>query len=241
MAPAEKTKALTISKKSLTTLDPQTQSIFNTCLALSKSGAVPMAYIGKPDAIFSTVMLGREFRLGAMTSLMNVSTINGKPSMSVHLLLGLCMKHPGFAGWRVLKSDETIGKVEMFRMWPNQKEPFRYEGTFTIEEARTAHLVKEGGAWTTWRRNMLKARAIAFVCREAFADVLSGTYTLEEMDSEKYVDSFMDNDMKAVDAMEFSELEGKAVPISEVSDPKKRLPIKPPKGAKPKNKIAPNR
>ena len=249
----EKSKAVAVAKqkkavakgsagtKALSTaLDPTAQALYNTCLALSKSSAIPMQYIGKPDWIFSTVVLGREFGLGAMTSLVNIQTINGKPTMSVHLLLGLCMRHPGFAGWRVVKSDDAVCKVEMYRMWPNQKEPFKYEGSFTIEEAQKAMLVKSGGAWMTWRRNMLKARAIAFACREAFADVLTGTYTLEEMDSEKYVDSFMDADMRAVDELENSELNG-TIPNAKTEEAAvERKPVKgttPP----PKHKIAPNK
>jgi len=220
MANDPKQKAIIVRQKtavakgkstSLTSLDPETQKTYNVCLALAKSSAVPMQYIGKPDWIFSTVILGREFGLGPMTSLINISTVQGKPTMSVHLLLGLCMRHPQFAGWRVIKSTNDECKVEMYRFWPHQKEPFKYEGSFTLEEARRAGLVKPNGAWTTYPRNMCKSRAIAFACREAFSDVLTGTYTLEEMDSEKYVDSFMDSDLKAVDEMEASELTGEAI------------------------------
>jgi len=228
------------SKAMSTALDPNTQQLYNVCLALSKSSAVPMQYIGKPDWIFSTVVLGKEFGLAPMTSLMNISSINGKPSMSVHLLLGLCMRHPQFAGWRVVKSTSEECKVEMYRLWPHQKEAFKYEGSFTIEEARKAMLIKSGGAWVSWSKNMCKARAIAFVCREAFADVLTGTYTLEEMDSEKYVDSFMNDDLKAVDELELSELNGKSVPASTESD--EREPVKGTKApVRPSNKIAPNK
>ena len=247
-----KTKALTTAQKKQvakgnagskaisTALDPGMQALYNVCIALSKSSAVPMQYINKPDWIFSTVVLGREFGLGPMSSLMNITTINGKFSMSVHLLLGLCMRHPQFAGWRVIKGDDQKCEVEMFRMWPGQKEPFRYTGSFTFEEAQKANLVKSGGAWMTWRKNMLKARAIAFACREAFADVLTGTYTLEELDSEKYVDSFMDDDMRAIDAMEIGDLEGKIPQSSEESKPETRRPVQGKPGPV-KNKIAPNK
>jgi len=225
----ETTKAVAVKQKAqvakgkstalTTALDPAMQSLYNVCLALSKSSAVPMQYIGKPDWIFSTVVLGKEFGLAPMTSLMNISTINGKPSMSVHLLLGLCMRHPEFAGWRVVKSNDDECTVEMQRMFKHQKEPTKFEGKFSFAEAQRAMLVKNGGAWMTWRRNMCKARAIAFVCRECFADVLTGTYTLEEMDSEKYVDSYMAADLKAVDEMEESELTGRSVPAATEREP----------------------
>ena len=218
-----------------TALDPSAQQLYNTCVALSKSSAIPMAYINKPDWIFSTVVMGKEFGLGPMSALTNISTINGKPSMSVHLLLGLCMRHPQFAGWRVVESDKESCLVEMFRKWPNQDKPFKYEGRFSRDEAREAGLIKPNGAWATWGRNMCKARAIAFVCREAFADVLTGTYTLEEMDSERYVDSFMAQDMQAVDMLEESELTGKP-PKNENEE---RVPVK--GTVQPPKKLAPNR
>lgn len=217
-------------------LDPESQKVYNVCLALSKSSAVPMQYIGKPDWIFSTVVLGKEFGLGPMTSLLNISSVQGKPSMSVHLLLGLCMRHPQFAGFRVVKSTNEECVVKMYRLWPHQKEPFEYTGSFTIQEARAAGLVKAGGAWYMYPRNMCKARALAFVCRETFADVLTGTYTLEEMDSEKYVDSFMETDLKAVDSLEESELTGRAIG-GEDSQPARQA-VKPPKT---RNKLAPNK
>lgn len=231
-------KAGNSGTKALSTqLNPGMQDLYNTCLALSKSSAIPLSYIGKPDQIFSTVVLGKEFGLAPMTALQNISSINGKPSMSVHLLLGLCMRHPQFSGYRVVKSSDDECVVEMFRIWPNQKEAFRYEGKFTYAEALKANIVKPGGAWVTWRRNMLKARAIAFACREAFADVLTGTYTLEEMDSEKYVDSYMDKDLQAVDAMEAGELNGK-LPEAD-GEPAVRKPVTPPK--KVPNKIVPKK
>lgn len=246
MASDPKTKAVALKQKAAVTkgkstalgtaLDPSMQSLYNVCLALSKSSAVPMQYIGKPDWIFSTVVLGKEFGLGPMSSLMNISTINGKPSMSVHLLLGLCMRHPEFAGWRVVRSTADECTVEMFRMFKHQKEPTRFEGRFTKEEAMRAGLVKNGGAWISWARNMCKARAIAFVCRECFADVLTGAYTLEEMDSEKYVDSFMAEDLKAVDELEAADLDGRAL---STSDPAKaRTPVA---GTKPVQKIVPRK
>jgi len=220
-----KTKA--VNKKQngtlVTALDSETQKLYNICLALSKSSAVPMQYISKPDWIFSTVVLGKEFGLGPMSSLMNISTINGKPSMSVHLLLGLCMRHPQFAGWKVIESTRDGAQVKMWRKFSHQDKPIEFVGEFTRQEAVQAHLIKTGGAWEAWGRNMCKARAIAFVCREAFADVLTGTYTLEEMDSEKYVDSFMAEDMQAVDRQEESELTGKPI------ETEKREPVLVPK------------
>lgn len=244
MAPSikskEQTKALVTrpqTGKALSlALDPESQKVYNVCLALSKSSAIPMAYINKPDWIFSTVVLGKEFGLAPMTSLMNISTINGKPSMSVHLMLGLCMRHPQFAGYREVKSNKDECEIEMFRKWPGQDKPFKYEGSYSLAEARMAGLVKNGGAWMSYPKNMCFARAVAFACRKAFADVLTGTYTLEEMDSEKYVDSFMADDLKAIDGLEASELSGKA-PESVEESPKSRTPIQQQKG----RKLAPNR
>jgi hypothetical protein len=176
------------------------------------------------------VVLGKEFGLAPMTSLLNISTIQGKPSMSVHLLLGLCMRHPMFCGFEIVKSTDELCEVAIYRKWPAMEKPTKYSGSFTLAEARRAGLVKSGGAWMTYPRNMCKSRAIAFACREAFADVLTGTYTLEEMDSEKYVDQFMDADQKAIDRMEESELSGRSLPAEE----EPREPILVPKRRNPK-------
>lgn len=183
---APRSKALTVKPDGALKLDDKTSGLMAVAIALSKSRAVPMSYIDKPDEIFSTIQLGSEFGLKPMTSLNNISNINGKPTMSIHMLIGLCQKHPEYAGHEILKSTKKEAEVVVYRKSKILEKILTFRNSFTLEEAAEAGLIKAKGAWETYSRNMCKARALAFAFRDAFADVISGTYTAEEMDSELY-------------------------------------------------------
>ena len=168
-------------------LNEEDNNLMAQCIALSKSMAVPTEYIGKPDKIFSTVVYGREFGLGPMTSLCNIFNVNGKPSMTVHLMLGLCQRHPDFAGWQIVELEKTTATVEMFRYNERSKKVFRYEASFSIEEAAAAGLSQKDN-YRKYPKAMLLARAKSFVMRDAFADILHGVYSLEELAPDKYIE-----------------------------------------------------
>lgn len=181
-------KAIVPSKSKSLELSADDKSVYAKCVALSKSNAVPMAYISKPDAIYSTVVYGNEFGLGPMTSLCNIFNVNGKPSMTVHLMLGLCQRHPDFAGWQIVELTKTKAVVEMFRYNDRSKKTFRYEASFSLEEASAAGLSQKDN-YKKYPKAMLLARAKAFVMRDAFADILHGVYSLEEMAPDKYIEA----------------------------------------------------
>lgn len=216
--PKAKTTALVKTKKAETPLElsEQDSATYAVCLALSRSSAIPLAYIGKPDQIFSTVVYGREFGLGPMTSLNNISNIEGRPSMSTHLMLGLCMRHKDFSGWEVKESSEVSCTVVIYRWFEKLKKSLSYSSTFTLDDAKAAGLMRPGGAWFKYRRQMLKVRAIAFACRDAFDDVLTGVYSMEEMDPERYIETELESDMRSVNSMAEAEAED--------APPKRRRP-----------------
>jgi hypothetical protein len=157
-------------------------------VALSKSAAVPMEYIGKPDKIFSTLEFGRELGIAPMLALNNIANIKGRPSMSTNLQLGLCMKRKDWAGYKIVKSDDDVCKVIVYRMICGER--FEYPGEFTFEMAKRAQLWSAGGSWDKYRKQMLKMRATAFALRDAFPDVITGVYSIEEMDPERAAEEY---------------------------------------------------
>lgn len=151
---------------------------------LSKSRIVPASYAGNPAGIFAAVQYGKELGIQPMTSLQNIAVINGKPSLGTDMFLGLCMKHPEWGGYEIAESTEDKATVKVWRVNAKSKKTAEFKYTFTYQDAQKAGLVRAGGPWDKWRKRMLKHRATAFVLRDAFPDVLAGTYTLEEMDPE---------------------------------------------------------
>ena len=232
------TKAVAKRDNNAVVLSDNDKSIYAQCVQLSKSSAVPMAYIGKPDQIFSTVIYGREFGLGAMSSLCNIFNVNGKPSMNVHIILGLCMKHKEFAGYEIKVHTDKECKVVMYRYNFLSKKAFPYEGSWSMEEAVAAGLMSSS-MYKKYPKNMLFARAATFAARKAFPDMLGGLYSVEEIASEELTE-------EAIEQLEAFEVGGGTPPSTSSSPSKpKRTPVKvePAKAAtKPAlKKLAPNR
>jgi len=59
-----------------------------------------------------------------------------------------------------------------------------HEETFTVADAKTAGLLKDGGNWSKYARAMTLARATSALCRFLWPDILMGCgYTPEELGS----------------------------------------------------------
>ena len=243
---AEKTKAVAVRNQGAMQLSAADQSLYAQCVQLSKSSAVPMAYIDKPDQIFSTVVYGREFGLGAMSSLCNIFNVNGKPAMNVHLILGLCMKHKEYAGYEIKEHTEKKCTIIMYRFNALSNKAFAYDGSWSIEEATNAGLMGSG-MYKKYPKNMLFARAVTFAARKAFPDILGGLYSVEEMNPDAYEIEDMESVQAIVDDAEEYKPD-KIQPIGGAKAPsaiKATSKAKPTSAAKPAaknaNVIAPNR
>jgi hypothetical protein len=244
------TRAVTVRKSGVPQLTEEDNSLYAKCVALSKSSAVPNEYISKPDKIFSTVVYGKEFGLGAMTSLCNIFTVNGKCAMNVHLMLGLCMKHKDYAGYEIKVHTDKECKIVMGRWNEHTKKVSYYEGSWSITEAVTAGLMASG-MYKKYPKNMVFARALTFAMRKSFPDVLTGTYSVEEMAPDRYTEE----DMRTVEAIIGDEAESDAAAFAETPARKAQAPKRKPVAVPPKkpvivpaktaiksdNKIAPNR
>lgn len=208
-------------------LDETAGKQYAMAVALAKSAAVPMEYIGKPDKIFSTLEYGRELGVAPMLALANIANIKGRPSMSTNLQLGLCMKRKDWAGYKIEKSDETVCKVVVYRVVCGER--FAYPGSFSFEDAKKAGLWSAGSSWDKYRKQMLKMRATAFALRDAFPDVVTGVYSIEEMDPERAAQEYervIDDGSVIVEAGEVLEGKGQKAEV--------RVDV-----SKPKNKVAP--
>ena len=148
---------------------------------LTKSTLIPSSFKNPADAWYA-ILYGRELGLRAIYSLNNISVINGKPGLSADAMLGLCMKNPEFGGYSVDKETNDICTITMTRKFPNGTNLTRTV-SFTIEEAKQAGLLDtKSQMYNKYPKRMLRARAMAYVCREVFADIFAETYTGEEME-----------------------------------------------------------
>lgn len=135
---------------------------------------VPTAFRGKPESVYAAVLYGEELGLGPMQSLTQIHVIEGKPSLAPEGMRGLVLK----AGHRIDVKTATNEKVILFGKRADSGSEATVE--WTMRDAQLAGLAGRG-AWKTYPRAMLLARATSELCRMLFADIIAGlSYTPEE-------------------------------------------------------------
>lgn len=148
----------------------------------AKSEMVPKAYRGRPADIALAIQLGSEIGLGPMQSVQNIAVIGGRPSIYGDAMLALCRRDR-----RCLRVTEAIdgdgdarcGTCVVERAAPDGVVE-RISSTFSVGDAKRAHLWGRPGPWTEYSDRMLQMRARGFALRDAFPDLLRGLISAEE-------------------------------------------------------------
>ena len=165
-------------------LDPRSMKDART-LAQDLFASRMFSAYGTPQAVLSTIMVGRELGLPAMASLRSINNIEGKHSLSAALMVALVLKSGMAEYFRPvtddqgnLEMDEKHATFETLRKGPGNR-PVKL--TYTIEEAKTAGLLKEKSGWVKNPKPMLVARAQSTLVRLVYPDLMAGLYTPEEL------------------------------------------------------------
>lgn len=163
---------------------------------LSSTEFVPDALRNRPEAVLAAVLYGRELGIGPMQALQSVNVIKGKPTLAPETMRALILR----AGHQIATKEYTDERVTLVGTRDTMEETV----TFTVDDAKRAGLIKTGGAWTTYPRAMLLARATSELARLMFADVIAGaSYTPEELDHDTPIpvtaEVVPDRDMDVVD------------------------------------------
>lgn len=125
------------------------------------------------------LMYGIEMGLPALQALMGVNVIQGRPTMSANLIASLIKRSGRYnyiiSSWTdrecVIQFRENLEKIG--------------ESSFTIEDAKRAGLLRNGGNWEKYPKAMLFARAITMGARAFCADVfVAPIYDPEELTPE---------------------------------------------------------
>ena len=141
---------------------------------------------GSPQAVLSTVMVGRELGLPAMASLRSIHNIEGRHALSAALMVALVIKSGLADYFEPVSFSAKEATFETLRR--GGRNPVRL--THTIEMGLQAW-PKEKGDWqkrfeaSGWGRNptdMLVARATSRLARMVYPDLLAGLYTPEELE-----------------------------------------------------------
>lgn len=132
---------------------------------------------GHPAGVLTTILAGREMGLPAMASLRALHIVEGKPTLAADFIRA-----------RVLQS----GLVDYFRCSERTPEKATFvikrkdepemSLSYTLDEARTAGLVKPKSGWERNAADMLVARASSKLARLVCPEITFGLYAREEFD-----------------------------------------------------------
>jgi hypothetical protein len=128
-------------------------------------------------------MAGQELGIGAYTAMNNLHIIEGKVTMSAALVGAMVKKAPQY-DYTVLSHDVTECTIGFSQ---NGKEVGQSQ--FTMSDAQQANLIKQGGAWQSYPKAMLLARALTQGARWYCPDVFMGAiYTPDELGAQVRMD-----------------------------------------------------
>ncbi|HSE36213.1 MAG TPA: hypothetical protein VLG74_02855 [Blastocatellia bacterium] len=159
-------------------LSPEYQEIMVLAGVLQRSGY--FKDIRDQAQAVTKILFGRDFGISPTISMSAIHVIEGKPALSSNLMAAL-IKRSGKYTYRV-KSWNDTECVLMFREKVDGKWEDIGESSFTMEDAKRAGVVRDGGGWKKYPKAMLFARALSQGERAHCPDVsICPLYVPEEL------------------------------------------------------------
>ena len=141
--------------------------------SLVKTGFLPVA-IKTPEQALAIILTGRELGIPAMTAINGINVIQGKPTISPQLMLGLIERSGQLEDIRFDVDDDGVS-VTMKRRGRTA-----HTETFGAHEAHAMGLLTKDN-YKKQAAVMYKWRAVSACARVVFPDVILGLYTHEEL------------------------------------------------------------
>lgn len=128
-------------------------------------------YAGIANEHRAAYLMARAYELGfpATAAPDVIDDIQGRLTIKPQAALALVYRSGLLEDMRVVESDDAC-TVEFRR----RGLPGWHGYTFSMSDAKRAELIKQGGAWEKWTKNMLYWRAVGFAIDRAFPDVTMG-------------------------------------------------------------------
>lgn len=141
----------------------------------AKSGLVPKAYAGNPSACFVAMAFGESLGMAPLQAMQSVAVVNGYPAVYGDGMLALAQASPSFED---IEEDFEDGVATCTVKRKGRRPVVR---SFSEADAKKAQLWGKAGPWQQYPQRMLQMRARSWALRDAFADVLRGLQSVEEM------------------------------------------------------------
>jgi hypothetical protein len=151
-----------------------------------RSGLAPRSF-DTPEKVIMALVTGAELGISNMQSLQGLSVVQGKIGIGGDLALALCQASAAFEDlkedWKGNPYDDNYGVTITVK----RKGRSETSSSFSVGDAKLAGLwgkrSRDGSPtpWVSYPQRMLRYRALGFVLRDAFPDVLKGIKTTEEL------------------------------------------------------------
>lgn len=146
---------------------------------LSQANLLPKEYQNNPANVLVAIEYGQTVGISPIAAMNGVAVINGKPTAGAQLI-GALVRRAGHK-LRVQQKDDKRVRASIVRA---DDPDFTFHADWDLERAKTAGLLDKTGPWKSYPMQMMTARAISEVARNACPDVLLGiAYTAEEVES----------------------------------------------------------
>lgn len=141
----------------------------------SKSAMVPKAYQGNAANCLVAMAYGDSLGMAPLQAMQSVAVVNGVPALYGDGMLALVQASPVFESIEEsIEDGAAVCTVKRRGMKPVQR-------VFTVDDAKRAGLWGKAGPWQQYPSRMLQMRARSWALRDAFADVLRGIQSVEEV------------------------------------------------------------
>jgi hypothetical protein len=132
--------------------------------------------IGEKAGVMMIMLAARELGIAPMSALNGgLNIINGKVEISARMMSGLIRKSGHTI--QVKECTDTHCVLVGRRKDTNEVQ----ESSFSVAEAQRAGLIKQGGGWTKFPKDMCFARALSRLSRQLFSDVIGMGYVEGEI------------------------------------------------------------
>lgn len=154
------------------------------------SGMLPYT-IKSPEQAVTIAKMGQELGMGMMQSFRSIHIIQGTPTMSANLMLGVCFRHVPTFDYKVIARTETRcalqGRRSPAHSWVDVE--------YTMADAdRAGDTKKKGNNYARIPKDMLFARCAARLARMICPDTLSGLYDPSEVMSDSWMSAAIEAD-----------------------------------------------
>lgn len=166
---------------------------------LCDAGMVPKG-LNNPGAVVGLIEAGRELGLAPMYALSNLTFTNGRLGIMGDAAKALIRAHGALkAGTdfeEIYEGEENTPEWKCTVTAHREGQPRPFTSTFSLQDAIIAKLARiwngkvqsrtrdgygDEGPWATYTKRMLMYRALGFLCRDRFSDILGGAVLMEEL------------------------------------------------------------